>query len=237
MIKWSVSLENVKDIARILFFLFLKTLTAVLQIDNVKNKGEGFARCGWALARCFLFFSFFFPTLERLSENEKRLLAERRRKVAVCLFSQCDRPRLIERWLYCLMQTGFSIYINEGAAFRQIHVEIGVDNAAPREGKKAGCVINSADMLERSKNTFLLRLHKQKMLVWTTAAESRFLFFFQRPERRTLVNYWSTAKILLLINCPSDFGTISQLTQNSIDRKWINLQQDDFSLTYKYDML
>lgn len=69
------------------------------------------------------------------------------------------------------MQTGFSIYINEGAAFRQIHVGIGVDNAAPQEGKKAGCVINSADMLERSKNTFLLRLHKQKMLVWTTAAE------------------------------------------------------------------
>lgn len=47
MIKWSVSLENVKNIARILYFIiFLKTLTAVLQIDNVKNKGEGFARCG-----------------------------------------------------------------------------------------------------------------------------------------------------------------------------------------------
>lgn len=122
----------------------------------------------------FVFFFLFFPTLERLSENKKRLLAERRRKAAVCLFSQCDRWRLIECWLYCLMQTGFSIYINEGVAFRQIHVEIGVDNAVPQEGKKAGCVINSVDMLGRSKNTFSLQLHKQKMLVWTTAAESHF---------------------------------------------------------------
>lgn len=124
----------------------------------------------------FVFFLFFFPTLECLSENKKRLLAERQRKAAVCLFSQCDRPRLIECWLYRLMQTGFSIYINVGAAFRQIHVEIGVDNTEAREGKKAGCVINSADMLEQSKNTFLLQLHKQKMLVWTTAAESHFFF-------------------------------------------------------------
>lgn len=100
------------------------------------------------VGRFFLFFLFLFPTLERLSENKKRLLAKRRRKAAVCLFSQCDRRRLIECWLYCLMQTGFSIYINEGAAFRQIHIEIGVDNAAPQEGKKAGCVINSADMLK-----------------------------------------------------------------------------------------
>lgn len=144
-----------------------------------KTRGRALHAADEPSRSCKVFFGvffLFFPTLDRLSENEKRLLAERRRKAAVCLFSQCDRPRLIECWLYCLMQTGFSIYINEGAAFRQIHVEIGVDNAAPREGKKAGCVINSADMLERSKNTFSLQLHKQKNACLDH--RSRKLFFF-----------------------------------------------------------